>query len=53
MDIVALTLMPIGMLGFIFGLIAFSKVIRLEAQVDHLRATLKERSSILDEDVSL
>ncbi|WP_158269410.1 hypothetical protein [Saccharospirillum sp. MSK14-1] len=53
MDIVALTLMPIGMLGFIFGLIAFSKVVRLETQVDHLRALLEERSSKLGEDAPL
>lgn len=42
MDVIAMTLMPIGMLGFIFGLIAFSKVIRLETELDHLRLQLHE-----------
>ena len=42
MDVIAMTIMPVGMLGFIFGLIAFTKVIRLEAEVERLRAKLDE-----------
>lgn len=37
MEVIAISTMPIGMLGFIFGLIAFTKVVRLEAEVERLR----------------
>ena len=50
MDIVAMTLMPIGTLGFVFGLIAFSKVVRLESEVERLRTLLDERTPNLSGD---
>ncbi|MDB2448976.1 hypothetical protein N9W78_01660 [bacterium] len=40
MDVIVLATMPIGMIGFIFGLIAFSKVVRLESEVVRLQQML-------------
>lgn len=35
-----LTAMPIGMTGFVFALVAFVKVVRLEAEVERLKTKL-------------
>lgn len=37
MDSIVLTAMPIGMTGFVFALVAFVKVVRLEAEVERLK----------------